>query len=252
MVCTLLSQKQQLLQQHLGLCFSPDGKLLVGIPQLIEGHLPDLTRLPQLLLVLARDVVWDEEQACCRSLAQALAGFYALEECLQLNVEGGEGAAAAGAQPAAEQDGGLAVRGGVVRGGLGGDGGVTAEEHGTDAAAAGAGQGRAGSEALWEQVRGDSQAVSLLDQDRGTGSAAAQSPEGGGGGTAGSAAEAVELLAAGQAVHRDAKQRESLVRHVLCPLLRCHYKPPKGRAKDGAVVLLTSLEKLYRVFERCR
>ncbi|WIA11054.1 hypothetical protein OEZ85_011206 [Tetradesmus obliquus] len=29
------------------------------------------------------------------------------------------------------------------------------------------------------------------------------------------------------------------------------YRPPKERARDGSVLLLTSMEKLYRVFERC-
>ncbi len=38
---------------------------------------------------------------------------------------------------------------------------------------------------------------------------------------------------------------------VLFPAFRSLLRPGKHRAKDGTVVLVTSLEKLYRVFERC-
>ena len=38
---------------------------------------------------------------------------------------------------------------------------------------------------------------------------------------------------------------------VLFPALRTLLRPGKPRAKDGSVILVTSLERLYRVFERC-
>jgi DNA mismatch repair protein MLH1 len=38
---------------------------------------------------------------------------------------------------------------------------------------------------------------------------------------------------------------------VLLPSLRLFLKPPKHRARDGSIILLTSMERLYRVFERC-
>eukprot|EP00775_Hariotina_reticulata_P009980 gene9981-10135_t len=51
--------------------------------------------------------------------------------------------------------------------------------------------------------------------------------------------------------HRDQQQREWLLRHVLMPAIKYMYKPPRERARDGSVLLLTSMQKLYRVFERC-
>jgi hypothetical protein len=242
-VCTLLSQKQQLLQQHLGLCFSLDGKLLLGIPQLVEGYLPDLTQLPQLLLVLARDVVWDEEQACCRTLAQAIAGFYALEECLQLEGPGGD-----------QKAPGSAAREGT-RNAAGGSRGEkeqsVAEAGGPDSGLVEAGRS---ARVLAVDRQEEAAAASREEQrDEGGEVSAMEDPVSSCEGTGNEPANpAAGIVPAGQAVHRDVKQREYLVRHVVCPLLRCHFKPPMGRAKDGAVVLLTSLERLYRVFERCR
>lgn len=41
--------------------------------------------------------------------------------------------------------------------------------------------------------------------------------------------------------------------HVIFPSLRLFLKPPRGRADraDGSVLQITTLEKLYRTFERC-
>jgi hypothetical protein len=35
------------------------------------------------------------------------------------------------------------------------------------------------------------------------------------------------------------------------PAVKQMYRPPTQRARDGSVLLLTSMEKLFRVFERC-
>ncbi|VFQ90549.1 unnamed protein product [Cuscuta campestris] len=46
-------------------------------------------------------------------------------------------------------------------------------------------------------------------------------------------------------------QREWSIQHVLFPSLRLFFKPPKSMATNGTFVQVTSLEKLYRIFERC-
>ncbi|KAF8068255.1 Mlh1 [Scenedesmus sp. PABB004] len=73
------------------------GLCLTGVPLLLEGYVPDLSCLPQLVLALARDVDWDSERACFESLARALASFYALQPLLPTApAPGGGGGAGAG------------------------------------------------------------------------------------------------------------------------------------------------------------
>ncbi|CAA6667797.1 unnamed protein product [Spirodela intermedia] len=46
-------------------------------------------------------------------------------------------------------------------------------------------------------------------------------------------------------------QREWAIQHVLFPSMRLFLKPPKSMATDGTFVQVASLEKLYKIFERC-
>ncbi|KAH9617010.1 hypothetical protein KSS87_023847 [Heliosperma pusillum] len=46
-------------------------------------------------------------------------------------------------------------------------------------------------------------------------------------------------------------QREWCVQHVLFPAMRLFLKPPNSMANDGTFVQVASLEKLYKIFERC-
>ncbi|GAB2271897.1 DNA mismatch repair protein [Dionaea muscipula] len=46
-------------------------------------------------------------------------------------------------------------------------------------------------------------------------------------------------------------QREWSIQHVLFPSMRLFLKPPNSMATNGTFVQVTSLEKLYKVFERC-
>lgn len=46
-------------------------------------------------------------------------------------------------------------------------------------------------------------------------------------------------------------QREWSIQHVLFPSLRLFFKPPNSMATNGTFVQVASLEKLYRIFERC-
>nr|XP_015649877.1 DNA mismatch repair protein MLH1 isoform X2 [Oryza sativa Japonica Group] len=57
-----------------------------------------------------------------------------------------------------------------------------------------------------------------------------------------------ELLAEAEAAWA---QREWTIQHVLFPSMRLFLKPPKSMATDGTFVQVASLEKLYKIFERC-
>ncbi|PKU82004.1 DNA mismatch repair protein MLH1 [Dendrobium catenatum] len=46
-------------------------------------------------------------------------------------------------------------------------------------------------------------------------------------------------------------QREWTIQHVLFPSMRLFLKPPNAMAKNGTFVQVTSLDKLYKIFERC-
>lgn len=46
-------------------------------------------------------------------------------------------------------------------------------------------------------------------------------------------------------------QREWSIQHVLFPAVRLFFKPPTSMATDGTFVQVASLEKLYKIFERC-
>ncbi|KAG6706748.1 hypothetical protein I3843_07G229700 [Carya illinoinensis] len=46
-------------------------------------------------------------------------------------------------------------------------------------------------------------------------------------------------------------QREWSIQHVLFPSMRLFFKPPSSMATNGTFVRVASLEKLYKIFERC-
>ncbi|XP_057469436.1 DNA mismatch repair protein MLH1 isoform X2 [Actinidia eriantha] len=46
-------------------------------------------------------------------------------------------------------------------------------------------------------------------------------------------------------------QREWSIQHVLFPSLRLFFKPPTSMATNGTFIQVASLEKLYKIFERC-
>jgi len=46
-------------------------------------------------------------------------------------------------------------------------------------------------------------------------------------------------------------QREWSIQHVLFPSIRLFFKPPTSMASNGTFVRVASLEKLYKIFERC-
>jgi hypothetical protein len=65
----LLQQNAPMLAEYLSLDITQQG-FLAALPAPVEGLLPDLSRLPDLLLQLARDVDWSSEKECFRGLTQ--------------------------------------------------------------------------------------------------------------------------------------------------------------------------------------
>jgi DNA mismatch repair protein MLH1 len=46
-------------------------------------------------------------------------------------------------------------------------------------------------------------------------------------------------------------ERKWTIEHVIFPAIRQRFAPPQAMAQDGTIVQVASLEKLYKVFERC-
>lgn len=80
----LLQDKAALLQECFAIEVTSEG-LLAGLPQLIEGHCPDLGRLPHFVLQLARDVDWENEKECFRGVAQVRQAQQKNRPCLCYN-----------------------------------------------------------------------------------------------------------------------------------------------------------------------
>lgn len=65
----LLISKAEMLRECVGISIDSEG-CLVGLPVLIDHYTPDLERLPQFVLQLARHVDWQTEKACFQGLAK--------------------------------------------------------------------------------------------------------------------------------------------------------------------------------------
>ena len=72
-----VAEKAPLLGEYFGVDVDATSGSILGLPVLVEGFEPDLRGLPEFALALAHDVDWTEEKACFRTVADALATFYA-------------------------------------------------------------------------------------------------------------------------------------------------------------------------------
>ena len=72
-----VAEKAPLLGEYFGVDVDAASGSILGLPVLVEGFEPDLRGLPEFALALAHDVDWTEEKACFRTVADALATFYA-------------------------------------------------------------------------------------------------------------------------------------------------------------------------------
>ncbi len=191
------------------------------------------------MLSLARDVSWEagDEAAAVEGVAHAVAAFFALRplECCA-GEDGGAGAAASGAS------------GG--RSGGGGGGGVGEQSGGEQGGGEQGGAKARDVEAMDVDGSGSDQAAGGDEGAGGEQQQRQQQEEEDGGRTSTAAAEAGDELNY-LGAHRVLAEREAAARNVLFPAMRALLKPQARRARDGSCLLLTSMERLYRVFERC-
>ena len=79
-VADLLAEKAPMLREYFAVDIDEETRTLTGLPVLVEGHTPPTSRLPEFVLSLAHEVEWEEEKGCFRTVADALARFYAASD----------------------------------------------------------------------------------------------------------------------------------------------------------------------------
>ncbi|KAL0034722.1 hypothetical protein WJX77_003881 [Trebouxia sp. C0004] len=245
----LLQDKAVLLQECFGIQVAAEGHL-AALPQLIEGHCPDLDRLPHFVLQLARDVDWEDEKQCFKGLAQVLAELYHIQPPLVPE----DSSPSAGADPPVASTSQTAIDSPQCgqptqamprakaafpsNSSMGGDSFISRQHLGISYTPDGA----IGDSGLLEDaLTATAGADSAGPPDAG----ATTSP-------VASGLDADQLPAkSGQASVKALCSQEWKIQHVIFPAMRMFLKPGRHRATDGSVVELTRLEKLYKIFERC-
>ncbi|KAK9796301.1 hypothetical protein WJX73_009226 [Symbiochloris irregularis] len=252
----LLLSKAEMLRECVGINIDSEGRL-VGLPALIDHYTPDLDRLPQFVLRLARHVDWQTEKECFQGLAEALAQLYMVQPPILMTPADADAVQYDRTQPPkaktvthadslpAESQEAPGPIGDVDMAAGTSDQQATlravedpsAELDNDDIVRQALGPGPSIAEAgPIAAAGGDRTADAAADR-------AAEDSQGADG-----SAEATEERAAAQ---ERWKQHQWTMQHVLFPALRLFLKPGRHRAADGSVVELTRLEKLYRIFERC-
>ena len=78
----LLMEKSAMLDDYFSLKIGSDG-LLHSLPLLLDGFIPDLNGIPYLILRLATEVNWDDEEECFHTFCSELSRFYAMRKFSQ-------------------------------------------------------------------------------------------------------------------------------------------------------------------------
>ncbi|KAL8830850.1 MAG: hypothetical protein Q9191_001207 [Dirinaria sp. TL-2023a] len=78
-VTTHLVSRREMLLEYFSFEVSEEGDL-IGLPLLIKGYTPSLTKLPRFLMRLGPCVEWNEEKACFHTFLRELASFYTPEQ----------------------------------------------------------------------------------------------------------------------------------------------------------------------------
>ncbi|CAJ1959038.1 unnamed protein product [Cylindrotheca closterium] len=74
-----LLDKAEMLEEYFGirLVKNCDDAMLTGLPELLEGHIPEPHGLPTFLFRLATEVDWAEERPCFQKICEELGNYYA-------------------------------------------------------------------------------------------------------------------------------------------------------------------------------
>ena len=75
-ISALLAEKAPMLREYFSVDIDEETRAIVGLPVLVDGHHPALSRLPEFILSLAHEVDWSAEKECFRTCAMAIAEFY--------------------------------------------------------------------------------------------------------------------------------------------------------------------------------
>ncbi|KAJ1534924.1 DNA mismatch repair protein [Nowakowskiella sp. JEL0078] len=78
-IVDLLVEHRDLLEEYFSMRVSDDG-MLMSLPLILKGYLPNWSKLPLFCLRIGSDVDWESEKSCFRSFCRNLAFFYAFEE----------------------------------------------------------------------------------------------------------------------------------------------------------------------------
>ncbi|GAB2217520.1 hypothetical protein Drorol1_Dr00000717 [Drosera rotundifolia] len=184
----LLQEKAEMLDEYFCIKIDPQGNLS-RLPVVLDQYTPDMDRVPEFILCLGNDVVWDDEKSCLQTISAAIADFYAMHPPMLPNPSG--------------------------------DG--------------------------LQQYKRKKEVADKCELDTSIESEETISPVRKGAMTAEEDVEQ-ELLAEAETAWA---QREWSIQHVLFPSMRLFLKPPKSMATNGTFIQVTSLEKLYKIFERC-
>ncbi|KAA6425958.1 MAG: DNA mismatch repair Mlh1-like [Trebouxia sp. A1-2] len=245
----LLQDKAVLLQECFGIQVGAEGHL-AALPQLIEGHCPELDRLSHFVLQLARDVDWEDEKQCFKGLAQVLAELYHIQPPLVPE----DNSPSAGAEPPVASTSQTATDSPQC--------GQPMQATPRAEAAFPLASTTGGDSFISRQQLGISDTPDAAIGDSGlledaltvtAGAASAGTPsQGPTTSPVASGLDADQLSTkSGQASVKALCSQEWKIQHVIFPAMRMFLKPGRHRATDGSVVELTRLEKLYKIFERC-
>lgn len=250
----LLAKHAPMLSEYFALDIDDCGRL-AALPALIDHWAPDTSRLPQLALDLTTEVDWEDETGCFHTISRVLAAFYAVAPS-----DGDEGVESGG--PAAGNASQDAAPLGSGQPGAAQEAAQRSQPAGVPSQpSSSAANVKVASKPASSSPMCLAPSGSALEPDNEAGPSPAPAGEPlapvAGANAASAAAAGGTLSSVEAAASKDGgglgpgSSRDWQMRHVLFPAVKVFLAPPRQRATDGSVVQLTSLEKLYRTFERC-